>query len=97
MAGTPINNLNIASWNVAGVMSGASYLSDILDKRNLDICGISEHWRFEHDLQFLDSINNKYSSYSVADPDLMIPSHRRVGKGGIGILWHRRLKAYSDA
>ena len=85
------NNLTIASWNATGIMSSASYLSDFLDINSIDICGISEHWLYDYDLHFLNHINSKYHSHSISDPDLMIPSNRRVGKGGIGIMWHKRI------
>jgi hypothetical protein len=83
--------VNISTWNCTGVMSSASYLSDLLQNHSIDICGMSEHWLFEHDLQFIYCINSHYTSYSIADPDLQYPSSRRVGKGGLGIMWHKRL------
>ena len=51
-------------------------------------CGISEHWLFEKDLHFLAKIDNLYNSYTVLDNDLKHPGSRRVGKGGVAILWH---------
>lgn len=83
--------LNIATWNCTGIMSSASYLNDLMINNDLDICGISEHWLYEYDLNFLNCINGNYTSYSISDPDLLFPSNRRVGKGGIGILWKKSL------
>ena len=38
------NELRVITWNVTGLMSSASYLSDILTEGNIDVCGLSEHW-----------------------------------------------------
>ena len=45
--------LNVLSWNATGIMSSSTYLCDTLVQRNIDICGISEHWLYEKDLYFL--------------------------------------------
>ena len=39
----------------------------------------------------LDSIDNSYRSHAVSDFSLKVPSNRRVGKGGVAILWHKKL------
>ena len=83
-------NLNILTWNATGIMSSATYLTDCLYRNTIDICGISEHWLYEKDLQFLNQLDNSYISYAVADSDLKCPSKRRVGKGGVALLWHRK-------
>ncbi|MCG8048788.1 MAG: reverse transcriptase family protein [Candidatus Thiodiazotropha taylori] len=75
-------------------MSSATYLCDCLYHKNIDICGISEHWLYEKDLHFLNQIDNSYNYHAVADFDLKRPSKRRVGKGGVAILWHRRFDSF---
>ena len=60
------------------------------------ICGISEHWLYEKDLHFLNQIDNSYNCYAISDFDLKRPSNRRVGKGGVAILWHRRFDTYMN-
>ena len=65
-------------------------VTDCLYRNKIDICGISEHWLYEKDLQFLNQLDNSYISYAVADSDLTCPSKRRVGKGGVALLWHRK-------
>ena len=72
-------------------MSGASYASDLLRKGNIKVLGLSEHWLYRHNLHFLQSINCSYNSFGVCDNDLLMPSNRRVGKGGVAILWHKSL------
>ena len=84
-------DLNILTWNATGIMSISSYLSDCLSYKSIDICGISEHWLYEKDLIFLDQINSNYVCHAVSDFNLEFLEHRRVGKGGVAFLWHKRL------
>ena len=37
------------TWNATGIMSSSSCLSDCLSFKNIDICGLSEHWLYEKD------------------------------------------------
>ena len=85
--------VNLKTWNATGIMSSSSYLSDCLSLKNIDICGLSEHWLYEKDLIFLNEINGNYMCHAVSDFDLMIPGHRRVGKGGVALLWHKKLNS----
>ena len=79
------------TWNATGIMSSCSYLCDTLNEHSIDICGIAEHWLYEQDLHFLNSIDNMYCSHAVSDYGLLLPSNRKVGKGGVCILWKRNL------
>lgn len=83
-------NLNILCWNATGIMSSSTYLCDVLTRKAIDICGISEHWLYEKDLNFLNEIDNNYRSHAVSDAALHFQGRRRVGKGGVAILWHKR-------
>lgn len=83
-------DINIMSWNATGIMSSASYLCNSLRFKQIDICGISEHWLYEKDLIFLNQIDSNYKSHAVSDFDLKYPGRRRVGKGGVALLWHRK-------
>ena len=75
--------LNIATWNATGVMSSASYVSDLLMKENVYILGLSEHyWLYQHNLHFLQAINSSYNCFGICDHDLDIPSNRKVGRRG---------------
>lgn len=84
------NSLNIMTWNATGIMSSSSYLASVLSTETIDFCGISEHWLYQNNTHFLDKIDNNYTSLAVSDSDLYIPSGRKVGKGGVAILWHTR-------
>ncbi len=39
-------------------------------------------------VHFFDSISSNDRYIAVCDSDLSMPSRRKVGKGGVGILWH---------
>ena len=51
-------SLNLMSWNATGIMSSSAYLCDCLEKRNIDVCGISEHWLTPRNSHFLNDINS---------------------------------------
>ena len=84
-----LKTFNLLTWNTTGIMSSCSYLVDVLRNRKVDICGISEHWLFEKDLHFSDKIDNSYKSHSIADSELKLPGNRKVGKGGVALLWKK--------
>ncbi len=73
----------IMTWNATGIMSSCSYMCDTFQSEGIDICGISEHWLYTHNLHFLDCIHSNYKSYAKSDCDLGLPGNRRVGKGGV--------------
>ena len=83
--------LNVVTWNATGLMSSCTYICDFLHEHNIDICGIAEHWLYEKDLHFINNMDNMYSSLATSDIDLLLPSARRVGKGGVCLLWHKKL------
>ncbi len=83
-------DLNILTWNASGLMSSSSYLCDVLEKYNVDICGIAEHWLRSTDLHFFDEFDSNYLSYAVSDRDLCVPGLCHVRKGGVAIMWKRQ-------
>ena len=38
------------TWNVTGIMSSLGYLGDAIVNNSVYICGISEHWLFQHNI-----------------------------------------------
>ena len=86
-------NLKLATWNATGIMSGASYVNKLLSQRHIDILGLSEHWLSDCNMHFLGSINCDYIAFGVSDRDLRIPSSRRVGKGGVALMWHKSISS----
>ncbi len=89
----PYTCTKIMTWNATGIMSSCSYLCDVWQNESIDICGISEHWLYNHNLHFLDCIHSSNRSYAKADGDLGLPGNRRVGKGGVAFFWNVRLDA----
>jgi len=85
-----MNSLNIMSWNASGLFSSGGYLCDSLQNRDIDVCGVSEHWLRETDLHFFDHFNSSYKCSAVCDRDLVASSSCTVRKGGVAILWHRK-------
>ena len=68
-------------------MSSSTYIERVLNKFNIDVCGISEHWLYQKDLFFLQSIKCKYRFAATSDMDHEIPSRRKVGKGRVALFW----------
>ncbi len=80
------------TWNSTGIMSGLPYLDSELTNRNIDICGISEHWLLPENSCILNSFNINYCSSVVTSVTHRL-NNRRIGKGGVAFLWHKRLNA----
>ena len=85
----PKDTIRIGCFNTKGVIRNVLYLDSLLETNNMDICAISEHWLFEDNLGFLDSINVKYVSYGVHDSNLNPLDPYRRGKGGVAFLWKK--------
>jgi len=81
--------LKLATWNVSGIISSAPYLEKLLHEKDIFICGISEHWLYENNVHFLNSVFANYNHLTICDKDLNMPSKRRVGKGGVALLWRK--------
>ncbi|WAR21082.1 hypothetical protein MAR_015056, partial [Mya arenaria] len=86
-----MEGLTISTWNCTGIMSSASCMNDLLLSYNIDIVGISEHWLLPRNAHFISSVNTNYLSHIITDSDLNIMSNRKVGKGGVALLWKREL------
>ena len=82
--------LKLATWNVSGIISSAQYLQKLLHEKYIFICGISEHWLYENNAHFLNSVFSDYNHLTICDEDLSLPSNRTVGKGGVALLWRKR-------
>ena len=81
------------TWNATGVMTGIPYLDFELKRKNIDICGLSEHWLLDENKRILDSFNNEYTSHVVVCKVPSALNSRRIGKGGVGFVWK---KTYSN-
>lgn len=79
---------NICTWNCTGLMSSAFYLSKMLQKENIDICGVSEHWLSAHNIGFLDSVDPSYNNMGKIENGYLKQHNSR---GGVALLWKRDL------
>ncbi len=93
MSGT-CRTCKVMTWNATGIMSSSSYLCDVLNHQSVDVCGISEHWLYEYNMHFMNHINSNYVTHAKADADLKTTGTRRVGKGGVALMWKRLIDQY---
>jgi len=77
---------NLLCWNVRGIMSSAFSLSEMLDKRSIDIALLTEHKLLPRSQHFLSSINPLFYAYNTCDNSLDNFGHLRCGKAGTAIL-----------
>ena len=73
-------------------MSSSSYLCDALNEHSIDFSGVSEKWLYNKDLHFLQIYFVCFLGYK----DLLLQVYRKVGKGGVALLWNRKLDSYSN-
>ena len=66
----------------------------MLRTRSIDFCGISEHWLYKSSIHFVNSLNTEYRCHVICDSSLDLPSRRRVGKGGVGLMWKSKYDKY---
>lgn len=90
---------SILTWNVRGIISSSISLSQILNNTNCDVAIICEHKLKPTSIQYLDSINSRYSSYVHIDTDYsqnnsVKPYLRFVGKGGVEIMCSLHCQKY---
>ena len=83
-------SMKVMTWNVTGLMSSSTYLCDTLLKNNIDVCGISEHFLMPQNVHFIDTLISDYKFTVTCDNSLSPWSKRRVGKGGVALMWHKR-------
>ena len=83
--------INIMTWNATGVMTGIPYLDFELKRKNINICGLSEHWLLPENANLLNTFNDDYISHVVINKDVQMLNSRRIGKGGVGFIWKRLL------
>ena len=54
-------------WNAMGIMSSSSYLCKTLSWKEIDMCGISEHWLYERNLNIFEQVDNNHHCHAVSD------------------------------
>lgn len=81
------------TWNATGIMTGIPYLDKELKAKNIDICGISEHWLRPENSYLLNTFNKNYTSHVVVNNDCRAVNGCRIGKGGVAFLWKNDLSS----
>ena len=89
-----MRDLKICTWNATGIMSSALYMSTLLSRENIDLCGISEHWLKAHNITFMDSIHCNYANTTKNSENGTLATNKYSSKGGVSLLWHRRWDPY---
>ena len=89
-----LRNLNILTWNATGVMTGIPYLLQELNDNDISICGLAEHWLLDQNAYILHTLHNDYNAHVVSCSNPRTFNGRTFGKGGVALLWHRRLDRY---
>ena len=84
-------SITLCQWNVHGVMFSTPYLSKLLNTYKRQICAISEHWLYNDNVNFLNTIDKDFLSVAVCDSSLDEYSSYRRGKGGVALMWHQSL------
>ena len=82
--------LNFTCWNCSGIFGNYSYARKLL--QNTDILALSEHWLYNDELDFLDSLDNKFSYYASSSSLNDELRRWKRGQGGVGLLWRKDLK-----
>ena len=86
-----MGSITLCQWNVRGVMFSTPYLSKLLNTYKVQICAISEHWLYNDNVNFLNTIDKDFISVAVCDSSLDEYSSYRRGKGGVALIWHQSL------
>ena len=87
------NGLKCISWNARGIMYGGRFLCDLLSSTDIDVCAISEHFLFDDNLDFLNSLDAAYTYVGVCDSSLNPYDPCRRGKGGVALIWKKSISA----
>ena len=59
-----IAKLNFGCWNCGGVYGNFIYVKSLV--RTLDVLALNEHWLYEDELTFLDSLDNNFDVFSCS-------------------------------
>jgi exonuclease III len=72
-------------------MTGLPYILDELKQKDIDICGISEHWLLAHNSYILENLCEDYAAHVVCCSRPKVLNGRSYGKGGVAIIWKKTL------
>lgn len=87
--------INIMCWNCKGVMSAVPYLTNCLEKYDINICALSEHWLRKCNIHFLQQIDSKYKIYAKS-VDELLPTTQKCSnyRKGVALLVSSNIDRY---
>ena len=88
--------LKIMSWNATGIMTSIPYLLNELKNKNINICGVSEHWLLNHNAYILETINTEFHAHVITCSNPKSLNGRLYGKGGVALMWHKSLSSVME-
>ena len=83
--------VDFGCWNCGGVYGNFIYVKALL--RTLDVLALSEHWLYEDELSFLDSLDNNFDVISCSSSQNSVLERWKRGQGGIALVLKKNLKA----
>lgn len=88
--------LNIASFNLRGLRSGLSMLSELCATNS--IIALQELWLRPDELDKLDIINSDFSYKACSGMKAAVANNIISGRpfGGVGFVWHKSLNRYME-
>ena len=84
--------LRMACWNCRGLWSSIPYIESLVTE-GVKVLVLAEHWLWPYELERLSAINDDFEAIGKADVRLSEDSDGGRGFGGIGMLWHKSLRA----
>ena len=78
--------VDFGCWNCGGVYGNFTYAKALLS--TLDVLALSEHWLYEDELSFLDSLENNFDVISCSSSQNSV-----LEQGGIALFLKKNLKA----
>ena len=86
-----MGKVNFGCWNCAGVYGNFIYIKALL--RTLDVLALSEHWLYEDELIFLNSLDDSFDVISCSSSENNILERWKRGQGGVALFFRKTLKA----
>lgn len=72
-------------------MYNSLFIDELLKTKDIDILAIQEHKLFKHNQDFLNVINNDYTSVTMCSANLEPYAWNSYGKGGVSLLFKKSL------
>ena len=83
--------LNFGCWSCGEVYENFIYVKSLL--RTLDVLALSEHWLYEDELTFLDSLDINFDVFSCSSSVNNTLERLRRGHGGVALYFKKLFKS----